>query len=90
MHCGSLSLLYLPETCHHNFESIRLDYVVQGTPHGGLVLGSIGIDFIRNYADRFHHAKEEDVLFKALVDNGTPKENSPVAAMLMELLCGWS
>lgn len=43
-----------------------------------------GIDFIRQYADSFHHAKEEDVLFKALVDNGMPKENSPVAAMLME------
>jgi len=43
-----------------------------------------GVDFIRNYADRFHHAKEEDVLFKALVDNGMPKDNSPVAAMLME------
>jgi hemerythrin-like domain-containing protein len=43
-----------------------------------------GVDFIRQYADRFHHAKEEDVLFKALVDNGMPKENSPVAAMLME------
>ncbi|ACD93952.1 hemerythrin domain-containing protein [Trichlorobacter lovleyi] len=43
-----------------------------------------GIDFIRQYADRFHHAKEEDVLFKALVDNGMPKDNSPVAAMLME------
>jgi hemerythrin-like domain-containing protein len=42
-----------------------------------------GIDFIRS-ADRFHHAKEEDVLFKALIDNGMPKENSPVAAMLME------
>ena len=41
------------------------------------------VDFIRNYADRFHHAKEEDVLFKALIDNGMPKENSPVAAMLM-------
>jgi hemerythrin-like domain-containing protein len=23
-----------------------------------------GIDFIRSYADRFHHAKEEDILFK--------------------------
>jgi hemerythrin-like domain-containing protein len=43
-----------------------------------------GIDFIRQYADRFHHAKEEDILFKALVDNGMPKEHSPVAAMLME------
>jgi hemerythrin-like domain-containing protein len=27
-----------------------------------LVLG--GVDFIRSYADRFHHAKEEDILFK--------------------------
>lgn len=41
------------------------------------------VDFIRNYADRFHHAKEEDVLFKALVTNGMPEQNSPVAAMLM-------
>jgi hemerythrin-like domain-containing protein len=43
-----------------------------------------GVDFIRKYADRFHHAKEEDVLFAALVKNGMPRENSPVAAMLME------
>jgi len=43
-----------------------------------------GVDFIRKYADRFHHAKEEDVLFEALVKNGMPRENSPVAAMLME------
>ena len=42
------------------------------------------VDFIRNYADRFHHAKEEDVLFEALVGNGMPREKSPVAAMLME------
>lgn len=43
-----------------------------------------GVDFIRDYADRFHHAKEENVLFEALVNNGMPRENSPVAAMLME------
>jgi hemerythrin-like domain-containing protein len=42
------------------------------------------VDFIRNYADRFHHAKEEDVLFEALVANGMPRQSSPVAAMLME------
>ncbi|HEY6872759.1 MAG TPA: hemerythrin domain-containing protein [Geobacteraceae bacterium] len=42
------------------------------------------VDFIRNFADRFHHAKEEDVLFEALVANGMPRANSPVAAMLME------
>ena len=43
-----------------------------------------GVDFIRNFADRFHHAKEEDILFEALVTNGMPRANSPIAAMLME------
>ncbi len=43
-----------------------------------------GVDFIRSYADRFHHAKEEDILFEALVTNGMPRANSPIAAMLME------
>jgi len=42
------------------------------------------VDFIRNYADRFHHAKEEDVLFTALVSNGMPEKQSPIEAMLME------
>lgn len=42
------------------------------------------VRFIRNYADTFHHAKEEDILFEALVKNGMPRENSPVAAMLLE------
>lgn len=41
-----------------------------------------GVDFIRNYADRFHHAKEEDVLFTALVANGMPEKSSPIEAML--------
>ena len=42
------------------------------------------VDFIRNYADRFHHAKEENVLFEALASNGMGMENSPITAMMME------
>lgn len=42
------------------------------------------LPFIKDFADNFHHAKEEDVLFKALIANGMPRDNSPVAAMLME------
>lgn len=42
------------------------------------------VDFIRNFADRFHHAKEEDVLFTALVKNGMPEKQSPIEAMHME------
>ena len=42
------------------------------------------VDFIRNYADRFHHAKEEDVLFVELIENGMPEKQSPIEAMHME------
>lgn len=42
------------------------------------------VDFIRNYADSFHHAKEEDVLFVELIANGMPAKQSPIEAMLME------
>lgn len=42
------------------------------------------VDFIRNFADRFHHAKEEDVLFVALVANGMPARQSPIEAMHLE------
>jgi len=42
------------------------------------------VDFIRNYADRFHHAKEEDVLFVELIANGMPEKQSPIEAMHIE------
>lgn len=32
-------------------------------PDAGLALVARGLIFIRNYADRYHHAKEEDILF---------------------------
>lgn len=36
---------------------------------GNLKMISDGADFIRNYADKFHHAKEEDILFKYFDEN---------------------
>src|SRR5680860_1354935 len=42
------------------------------------------IDFIREYADRSHHAKEEDLLFPAMGEAGFPPEGGPVAVMLDE------
>jgi|WetSurMetagenome_2_1015567.scaffolds.fasta_scaffold388831_1 hemerythrin-like domain-containing protein len=42
------------------------------------------IDFIRNFADRCHHAKEEGLLFKRLIEKGMPGENGPIAVMLHE------
>lgn len=42
------------------------------------------IDFIRNYADKFHHAKEEDILFKELCKGDVEMHCNPVDQMLYE------
>jgi len=42
------------------------------------------VDFIRNFADRTHHAKEEDILFRLMEERGIPREGGPVGVMLTE------
>ncbi len=42
------------------------------------------IDFIRNYADKYHHAKEEDILFVSMEKAGFPVQAGPVGVMLAE------
>lgn len=42
------------------------------------------IDFVRNYADKYHHAKEEDILFIGMGKAGFPQEQGPIAVMLAE------
>lgn len=42
------------------------------------------IDFIRIFADKCHHGKEEDLLFPAMEKAGVPKEGGPIGVMLME------
>ena len=42
------------------------------------------VDFIRNFADRCHHAKEEDILFKLMEKRGFTIHNGPISVMLME------
>lgn len=41
-------------------------------------------DFFKNFADKCHHAKEEDRLFAAMVQHGFPKEYGPIAVMLAD------
>lgn len=41
-------------------------------------------DFFAHFADRCHHAKEEQHLFPALERRGLPREGGPVAVMLAE------
>ncbi|MDA8189522.1 MAG: hemerythrin domain-containing protein, partial [Dehalococcoidales bacterium] len=42
------------------------------------------VDFIRNFADRCHHGKEEDNLFPAMESRGVPKFGGPIGIMLVE------
>ncbi|HEY4716553.1 MAG TPA: hemerythrin domain-containing protein [bacterium] len=42
------------------------------------------VDFIRTFADKCHHAKEEHVLFRFMEENGIPTHGGPVGVMLME------
>ncbi len=42
------------------------------------------VDFIVNYADHFHHAKEEDHLFPRLEARGLPRQGGPIGMMLHE------
>jgi hemerythrin-like domain-containing protein len=40
--------------------------------------------FLRTFADQCHHGKEENLLFKTMVDRGFPLRGGPIAVMLSE------
>ena len=42
------------------------------------------IDFLRNFADRCHHAKEENILFVRMEEKGMPSDSGPIFVMLRE------
>ncbi len=46
------------------------------------------VDFIRGFADRCHHAKEENLLFPAMEEAGIPKESGPIRVMLADHAAG--
>ncbi len=41
-------------------------------------------EFLRNFADRCHHGKEEDLLFPALTRRGLPEPGGPIGVMKLE------
>jgi hemerythrin-like domain-containing protein len=42
------------------------------------------VTFVREFADACHHGKEEDVLFRVMVEHGFPRSGGPIAVMLHE------
>jgi len=47
-------------------------------------------EFFREFADRCHHGKEEDLLFEALGDHGFPRNAGPLFVMVGEHTMGRS
>ena len=42
------------------------------------------VAFIQGYADAHHHGKEEDILFRAMAEQGMPTDMGPLGVMLQE------
>ena len=42
------------------------------------------VRFIREFADKIHHGKEEDILFDEMGKSGFPVESGPISVMLQE------
>jgi len=52
-----------------------------GHPHADL---AELVAFIQGFADRLHHGKEENILFRAMAEHGMPTDGGPLAVMLWE------
>ena len=61
-----------------------LGTLVENPEQGSLEQWETTIDFIRNFADRCHHLKEEKVLFPALEKWGIDPTTGPISIMLEE------
>ena len=46
------------------------------------------VEFFKEFADKCHHGKEEDLLFPALEEYGIPNEGGPIGVMLSEHVMG--
>ena len=42
------------------------------------------VDFFKNFTDKCHHGKEEKHLFEKMIERGMPRDEGPIAVMLME------
>jgi len=44
----------------------------------------IYVEFLKNYADSYHHAKEEDIYFKWIIAHDPSMADGPIACMLQD------
>jgi len=61
--------------------------IQQGATLDRRLLGDY-VDFFRNFADKCHHGKEEELLFRKMNDHGFSNDQGPLAVMLFEHVQG--
>ena len=76
------SIIYVLRLLDEMIQSERLEPESRLRYYGELVY------FLKMFADKCHHGKEEDYLFKELVHRGIPNEGGPVGVMLSEHVQG--
>ena len=76
------SIIYVLEILDRMIQSDQVEPESMLRYYGELVY------FLKMFADKCHHGKEEDYLFTELVKKGIPKEGGPVGVMLQEHALG--
>lgn len=61
--------------------------ISKGEEVNGEHLISVG-DFLKDFADTYHHGREEEIFFPALENVGIPVEGGPIGVMLREHVTG--
>ncbi len=61
-----------------------LERLMEGSVGASFETWRKAVDFIRNFADRCHHLKEEKIFFPALEERGIARDGGPIGMMLME------
>ena len=72
------AILYVLQILDKMIDSKRRDAEIVLRYYGEVVY------FLKIFADKCHHGKEENFLFKELVNKGIPNEGGPVGVMLQE------
>ena len=61
----------------------RVAAIRAGTPPDRAYIEK-AVTFLREFADKCHHGKEEHLLFKRMTERGFPAQSGPIAVMLSE------
>ena len=61
----------------------RVTAIGAGTPPDRAYIEK-AVTFLREFADKCHHGKEENLLFRRMTERGFPAQGGPIAVMLSE------